>query len=294
MLLEMAIGDAYGIGFEFCKPAHTNDLAQFYRHPTYDGLEPGQYSDDTQRALANVRVVMTKNPLSFIDYMNAYVEEYKISPRNGYSRGFQSLIMSCENGQDMMDKISPSRATNGSVMGIAPLGYIENITTLKRAATIQALTTHNALTVEWAQVAALTAHYFLYNLGSKENLIGFLYENVDFTFDYDLEAEVFDMVGPCTMQAKDTVLHALKAVLEYDNLADMLKYCIDLKGDTDSLGAVAMALGSVCKEIENNLPHILRNTLENNGRGHDYIVQLDNVLNNVYFPNTWIAKDLKK
>ena len=75
MLIEIAIGDAYGIGFEFVKntPDRPNDLSQFYQHPKYSNLIPGQYTDDTQRALANMRVVCSNDVLHPLSYANAYV-----------------------------------------------------------------------------------------------------------------------------------------------------------------------------------------------------------------------------
>lgn len=306
MLLEMAIGDAYGIGFEFVKDnQHPNDLAQFYQHPKYNTLIPGQYTDDTQRALANVMVLCHKNILDPKSYADSYVEEFMISPRDGYSRRFQALIESSKNGGDLLTAVSPVGRTNGSIMGVAPLGYIEDTNLLKRAAVIQASVTHSWETAPWAQMVALMAHYFLYDIGPKDELINFLITEVDYPEEMNAHynhpnyilspiMKSYTELFKCTMEAKHTALHALYAVLNFDNLADMLKHCVDVGGDTDSLAALAMAIGSVSKEVTNNLPPILYASLENQSRGKDYIVMLDKVINNVYFPNTWIAQGLKQ
>ena len=305
MLLEMAIGDAYGIGFEFVKDTkHPNDLSQFFQHPKYSNLIPGQYTDDTQRSLANVMVIATKDYLNPLDYAIAYVNEFKASPRDGYSRGFQALIESCDNGLALLNNVLPTKLSNGSIMGAAPLGYLEEISNVKRAAGIQAMVTHSWETVPWAQMISLAAHYFLYDIGPKNELNQFLLMNVDFAEEFNPEfiqlPYLFSpiivkdsIVTKCDMTAKHTALHAVWAVLHYDNLADMLKHCVNVGGDTDSLAALAMAIGSSSKEVKNNLPNHLYDTLENNGRGLDYITQLENVINNVYFPRTWIAQELK-
>lgn len=304
MLLEMAVGDAYGIGFEFCQNPSPNDLSQFYQHPKYSNLIPGQYTDDTQRALANTMVICSKDYLNPLDYATAYVTEFKTSPRDGYSRGFQALIESCSNGVELLNKVNPTASSNGSIMGVAPLGYIEQLQDVKRAAIIQATVTHSWETAPWAQMIALMSHYFLYDIGPKAELINFLnlevqwpasmsvrYENPAYMFSPIIKSG--DNLFKCTMNASDTALHILYAILNYDNLQDMLKHCVNVGGDTDSLAASAMAIGSVSKEIENNLPQHLFDALENGSRGRDYIANLDNVINNVYFPNTWIAQAQK-
>ncbi|MCK9532362.1 MAG: ADP-ribosylglycohydrolase family protein [Gammaproteobacteria bacterium] len=308
MLLEMAIGDAYGIGFEFCKTNSVNDLSRFYQHPKYSNLIPGQYTDDTQRSLANVMVITRKDYLNQFDYAQAYIDEFKASPRDGYSRRFQALIESCNNGLDLLSNVRPTKDSNGSIMGVAPVGYLEKISDVKRAAAIQAMVTHSYSTVPYAQMIALAAHYFLYDLGSKDDLLEFINDQLDEQYfivdgrhplkntfsDIFKESEYEDIIEACDMTAQKTAYHSLYAVLSYDNLADMLKHCIDVGGDTDSLAALSMAIGSSSKEIENNLPKHLYDTLENGTRGRDYIDSLDNVLNNVYFPNTWKARQTKK
>lgn len=308
MLLEMAIGDAYGIGFEFVKDnKHPNDLANFYQHPKYHNLVPGQYTDDTQRSLANMMVITNKDFLNQFDYAQAYIDEFKASPRDGYSRNFQALIESCDNGFHLLDRVSPTKSSNGSIMGAAPIGYLEEISNVKRAAAIQAMVTHSYETVPYAQMIALAAHYVLYDLGARNDLLEFINDQLDeqyFIVDgrHPLKntfSSIFkysqyeDLFESCDMSAAKTAYHSLYAILAYDNLADMLMHCVNVGGDTDSLGAIAMAIGSSSKEVENNLPKNLYDKLENNARGRDYIIGLDNVINNVYFPNTWIAKQGK-
>ena len=55
MFLEMAIGDAYGAGFEYA-PAdfvkQNNTLTAYVKHPKHS-LAPGSYTDDTQMSIAN-------------------------------------------------------------------------------------------------------------------------------------------------------------------------------------------------------------------------------------------------
>ncbi|QBD80454.1 ADP-ribosylglycohydrolase family protein [Ktedonosporobacter rubrisoli] len=50
MLLELAIGDAYGAGFEYVDPEmirRQNNLSHYVKHPRH-AIRPGCYTDDTQ------------------------------------------------------------------------------------------------------------------------------------------------------------------------------------------------------------------------------------------------------
>lgn len=61
MLLEIAIGDAYGAGFEYVSTAiicEHNDLSGYIQHPRH-GTKPGQYTDDTQMSISIAEVIVS-------------------------------------------------------------------------------------------------------------------------------------------------------------------------------------------------------------------------------------------
>jgi ADP-ribosyl-[dinitrogen reductase] hydrolase len=50
LLLELAVGDAYGAGFEYLDAEmirRQNDLSRYVKHPSHN-IQPGSYTDDTQ------------------------------------------------------------------------------------------------------------------------------------------------------------------------------------------------------------------------------------------------------
>ena len=53
MLVEIAIGDAYGAAFEYAEPTagRPNDLSGYSKHPRHK-IASGCYTDDTQMSLA--------------------------------------------------------------------------------------------------------------------------------------------------------------------------------------------------------------------------------------------------
>src|SRR5579859_6186623 len=64
MLLELAIGDAYGAGFEYADMSmiqRHNDLTRYVKHPRHH-IKPGAYTDDTQMSIAIVEAMLSAQP----------------------------------------------------------------------------------------------------------------------------------------------------------------------------------------------------------------------------------------
>ncbi len=62
MLLELAIGDAYGAGFEYAdEMISENTLTHYVQHPRHQ-IRPGCYTDDTQMSLAIAETLVSGEP----------------------------------------------------------------------------------------------------------------------------------------------------------------------------------------------------------------------------------------
>ena len=64
MLVELAIGDAYGAGFEYASAAFVqkhNTLTAYASHPRH-AIAPGAYTDDTQMTIAVVEAMLSPAP----------------------------------------------------------------------------------------------------------------------------------------------------------------------------------------------------------------------------------------
>ncbi len=60
MLLELAIGDAYGAGFEYAdEMIACNDLSRYLKHPRHN-IQPGCYTDDTQMSIAIAETLVAR------------------------------------------------------------------------------------------------------------------------------------------------------------------------------------------------------------------------------------------
>lgn len=286
MLVEMAVGDAYGIGFEFVDRENwpgPNDLSQMYQHPTYAELLPGMYTDDTQRAIANAEVVLAGSYLDIRAYAEAYVNAYQRDPREGYSRRYQEYLKTHTNAKSFLLDLDRSAVSNGSLMGVAPLGFINDIREVKLASMIQALVTHSPETAIHAQIVALTVHYFVQEMGPKCHLIEFLQGTSDVKeWDY-----ITDKTSKTTIRAKSVVNTMLTGILKHDKLTDLLQWSVELEGDTDSAAATCMAVGAVMEEMTNDLgtgpatveqKYSLYHPLEDGEFGKSYLLHMDNCL----------------
>ena len=59
------------------------------------------------------------------------------------------------------------------------------------------------------------------------------------------------------------------------HLKEMLKKSVDFGGDVDTVASLALAIGKMSHEIEDDLPQWLFNDLENGRYGRDYLKGLD-------------------
>ncbi len=91
MLVELAIGDAYGAGFEYVRDrsfiSRHNDLSAYVRHPTHRH-KLGAYTDDTQMSLAVAELVVERVDWTPENIASRFVEVFHRDQREGYSGGF--------------------------------------------------------------------------------------------------------------------------------------------------------------------------------------------------------------
>lgn len=296
MLPEMALADAYAIPFEFVDntPDRVNDLSRYYQHPTYDDMIPGHYTDDTQRSIANATMVLDyrANPFSSdifnpIKYVDRYQQTFRLDPRAGYSRRYEAFLKKYLDADAIDMALAMNRKpTNGSVMGAAVLGFLPDSSVVKLAAAAQALSTHSYPAIPFAQITALSAHYFINDVGPKDKLISWLLCELEDSGksvrEFLLEPAAvrwgYPSPPPTTMGASSPVRLMLWALPRYNTLSDLVRKAVDVGGDTDSAAAVMVAVASESREYTNDLPKVLWDGLENGRNGLDYLRDLDKQL----------------
>lgn len=271
MLIEAAIGDAYGAGFEFENThiiAQQNTLTYYKAHPLYTEIK-GRYTDDTQMSLAISELLVAKTVWTPENIAQKFVEVYKRDKRRGYSKGFLELLDSIDTGADLCKKIRAASERNGAAMRSFSLGIINDTQELLEKTKIQAQITHNTpIAIGSAQAVALVSHYFLYDLGEKKDLSAYLEAHIEGNWTEKWQNEV-------SMYAKDAVLAALTVLKDHNTLSEILKSAVNFGGDVDTVATIALACAACSKEIKNDLPNWTYTDLENGTYGLDYISLLD-------------------
>jgi ADP-ribosyl-[dinitrogen reductase] hydrolase len=265
ILLSIAIGDAYGAGFEFESPevvAREND-GKHYRKRA--GFTPGHYTDDTQMSLAIWESVRLGEPWKPQYLADRFVAVYHRDPRPGYARGFESVLKECRNGSDLLQKLNPTSDRNGAAMRSVPLGLLPSIAKVKAYAAIQAEITHKTPGgVASSQAVGLMAYFGRKRLGKLSELAAFLEKHIPGTaWSEPWQGEV-PLHGISTVRAALTALRACRAQSE------LLRASVAFTGDTDSVAAIALGCSACFVEYTQDLPSVLIRGLENGAYGRDY------------------------
>lgn len=269
MLLELAVGDAYGAGFEYApEMTQYNDLSGYVRHPRHH-IIPGAYTDDTQMSLAIAEVIISDADWTPLNLANAFVAAFKRDPREGYAGGFYDFLRHVRDGAQFLAEIHGESDKSGAAMRAAPIGVYPSIAEVVERTRVQAAITHNTPDgINAAIAAALMSHYCLYRLGPNAELDAFLEAHVPGEWSLPWTGKVKSK-GWMSMRAAITALAAT------ERMSDLLRRCVDFTGDVDTVAAIALAAGSCCVEIEQDLPAHLLYGLEESAFGRTYIEDLD-------------------
>lgn len=271
MLIELAVGDAYGAGFEYA-PAEWvrehNDLSAYVRHPRH-GIKPGCYTDDTQMSIAVAEAVVSGASWTPQLLAEQIVRAYWRDPREGYSRQFHAFLQTVTSGTEFLSRIRPHSERSGAAMRAGPVGVYRNTREVIERTRLQAALTHNTEGgIHAAVAAALMSHYFIHDLGLKYELPAFLNRHVP--GDWHLPWR-----GKVGSRGMMSVRAAVTAVIEHDSMRALLKACMAYTGDVDTVAAIALATGAHSREIRQDLPVHLIAGLEDGPYGRRYLEALD-------------------
>lgn len=282
IMLNLAVGDAYGAAFEYAEPAFVeanNDALSYKPHPKFPNRTAATYTDDTQMSLAIVELMLADSDWSAENIANKFVEVFKRDERTGYARKFYAFLKDINSGDELRAKLVPESDRSGGAMRACPIGLYPSTARVIAIAKSQAQITHATESgMEAAVVAALMTHYFAYSYGPKANLAKWIQNKVNGS-----EWET-PYVGPVGEKGWMAVRAAITAISECDSMSSLLKRCISFTGDVDTVATIALAAATYCPEIKQDLDPVLFDTLENGTYGRDYLLQLDEQLK-AKFPN---------
>lgn len=270
MLTEIAIADAYGAGFEFCsedKIISLNNLELYSKHELYDIL--GKYTDDTQMSIAIVEFILSGQEWNKENIASKFIECFKRDVRLGYSEGFFNLLSKVESSKELLELIIPTSERNGAAMRSVPIGFLKNKEDVIALAKLQAQVTHDSpIGIQSSCAVALAAHFGVHQNSSIRDLRHFLESEQYGNWDYNWKDRV-------SLNAYDTVSAALTCLLKHSSLSELLKSCINLGGDTDSVAAIAVGLATCFTEYKKDLPIQLYNNLNEDKYGISFLLDLE-------------------
>lgn len=275
MLLELAIGDAYGAGFEYANEnvAKHNDLSAYVRHPKHRVILAGMYTDDTQMSIAIAELLVEATEWTPLNIASKFLECFKRDERTGYSGHFYDFLKSVNSGTDFLARIQPDSDKSGASMRAIPLGILPTTEEVKDRCRIQAAITHNTPDgISAAQATALMSHYF-YRIGARDDVGLWLEKQLPKTHFWNE-----DYKGKVKAQGWMSVRAAITAVKRNDSLSALLKDCIAFTGDVDTVATIALGAASNSVDYQQDLPQVLIDGLENRQYGRDYLNDLDKKL----------------
>lgn len=277
MLVEMAIGDAYGAAFEFLKPQRADELSmfnhgtQFYKHPDLP-IGGGRYTDDTQMTLAIAEHMLSGAEWTKEALADRFLFTFHRDARSGYSGGFLNLMHLVESGEELLANLKPGSTRSGAAMRVAPIGLYHSADKVLEVAALQAQVTHDSPEgIESAQAIALATHYLAHRLGSKSALPSYLASRLGNTWQEPWQGWVSVEGMPCARAA-------ITALLSSNSAVEIMTNTVAFGGDVDTVAAMACFMASCSWETETEMTPYLKAGLENGPFGYDYLHNLDDQL----------------
>lgn len=279
MLIELAIGDTYGVGFEFRSEEFVlvhNRLKEYFPHERYDSLHK-RYSDDTQMSIALAELIIEGIDWTPINIADKFVEVFQRDVRSGYSSRMYKALTASNRGTDFLSIIDNNSEGSGAAMRSGVIGLFKSEDEILEKAALQARVTHNTVTaIKSAQAVALATHYFAYSLGAKHELQHYILKFIDIDWIEEWDKPVDAQGEMCTMAA-------FTAIKSNKSMAELLKACISFTGDVDTVAAIALGMASFSTELDQDLPQWMYDELENDAYGRDYLMKLDQCLKRLFF-----------
>jgi ADP-ribosylglycohydrolase len=296
MLLGLAIGDAFGAGFENVHRGSSRlSVQRPYRYPGGTGI----YTDDTQMSLAVAEHMASDIPFAQETLASHFVYAYRRDKRNGYSSHTKGMLGSSWCGMDLINAQSTEersgRRSDGSAMRAVPIGLFPDLYDVVEFATINSIITHAHPSAVSASIGvALASHYTYYNLGSPEDIIGYVRQYIPPLhpgFDAYL-ADIDDLdhsdVGRILGRYADygapydnarPVLGVVLFILKYfsSSLPAVIEQCIGFGGDVDTTMCMAMGIAMMHGSIDADL-QVLIDDLENGHYGRDHLLRVGHAL----------------
>ena len=285
-LVTLCVADAYGACFEGCDAAvcrERNDLAGYKTNPHFpkSKSDKGRYTDDGQLSLGLAEFMLYAGgtdckgagatPAALAWHL---VNAYRRDPRSGYMPGFRKVLATSADGADFLKRILPHSTKSGGAMRAGLCGLLPTRQDVVDLAMWQASLTHATMAGMTSAAAAALMSWHCRNGTAVSDIPHDIAETFPFWgFDdpWEDDPEGVPNLGVPVVRAALTALQA-------GGQAAILKACVDMGGDTDTVAAVAMCAAALHPDVEPDLPDALFSGLETGPFGLEFLDALDRKL----------------
>ncbi len=292
VLLGTAVGDALGVPFE-TKLANYEPLVKWdgksYLGSEHHGLQPGQYSDDTQMSLMVAESLIDNHGFNPDDLAARYVDWIVSGAARGYSKTTMLAITNLVNGKHWSESGIAGSYGNGTAMRAAPFGvYFRNdLSALVSICKMDSSITHASEEAEGGSIAIGLAAAYAVN-GDTSGLLEDLWQilpaskirSIIYSLDSLIESpyitpeQALRVIGT-KADVRQTVPAALYCHLKVDNYHDAVLAAIKAGGDTDTTAAIVGALFGAKYGMK-----VIDKDLVKNVEESDRLIELDSQLYN--------------
>ncbi|WP_319578379.1 ADP-ribosylglycohydrolase family protein [uncultured Methanospirillum sp.] len=297
LLIGMAIGDAFGAGFE-------NRSRYEIRLPDEIFIYKGssRYTDDTQMAIGVADLLVSAEPFTEEKLAESLLLAYKRDPRPGYSPVTTRMLQDSKTGSEFLLSLTREeireRKSDGAAMRALPIGLIPDREEVIRCAMLSSRITHGHPDAIAATVGiALICHERYYSGKSFLEILKDLPDQIS-ALTPEGEEYLRRVIGsgwsPETILREHAsygvpytesliLLGAVVAILARygEEPCQVLRESVLLGGDTDTTAAIALGAALISftpGSRGEDLPAELITGLENGMYGRDYLIELGNLL----------------
>ena len=238
-MLGAILGDIIGSRFEFDRGGKTKEFELF--------TNDCSYTDDTVMTIAVADALTRSQDISEEELKNNLIKSMQYwGKRYPYAGYGSSFIYWLDN------PIPYESYGNGSAMRVSSVGWLyETIEGTRKVARISAEVSHNH--IEGIKGAECTASviYLARTKHSKDEIK----EYIDKEFGYDYNESLKEMrqrhehIETCM----DSLPKALRSFFDGESYEDVIRNAISLGGDTDTLAAIAGAMGEAYYGIPDDI-----------------------------------------
>lgn len=276
MIIEAALGDAYASHFLKMNSNHVKE----FNVPSKYTPEKLNYSSLTQAMCTIAGMVTIKLDFDVLGVAQALTDAYIHDKREGYdrriNRAFRTAYETGQPGHAIVSK--KQNIFSGAAVRALPLGFYDNPETIIAKCAIQSsLTNLQNCVVDASCIVGLIAYLFL--AGEKRSAIPAFLTDIYPRID---KLDWSEWHGPVPKNSDLSIVMAALTVLK-DNLflSSCLEASVNFGGHTNAVATIALGLGSLCSEIEDDLEEKCSNLLDRFKQTepeYDNLVFLDNKL----------------